>query len=131
MPSKIQNPKSKIPDVPPRIDLKDKVTGRAQYVEDLPDLPNTAYGATLLSPYSHARILSIDSSEAERSPGVLGVVDREHLDGQNPRLKVAPHEHFKLADDQEFIAIDKVRFDGELVAAVVAEDLRSAQRALE
>ncbi|HUK40640.1 MAG TPA: xanthine dehydrogenase family protein molybdopterin-binding subunit [Candidatus Acidoferrales bacterium] len=118
-------------EAPPRIDLRDKVTGTAQYVEDLPDLPNTAYGATLLSPYSHARIVSIDSSEAERSPGVLAVVDREHLDGQNPRLKVAPHEHFKLADDQDFIAIDKVRFDGELVAAVVAEDLRSAQRALE
>jgi len=116
---------------PRRIDLKDKVTGAAEYVEDLPDLPNTAYGATLLSPYSHARILSIDSSEAERLPGVLAVVDREHLDGQNPRLKVAPHEHFKLSDDQDFIAIDKVRFDGELVAAVVAEDLRSAQRALE
>jgi len=116
---------------PRRIDLKDKVTGAAEYVEDLPDLPNTAYGATLLSPYSHARILSFDSSEAERLPGVLAVVDREHLDGQNPRLKVAPHEHFKLSDDQDFIAIDKVRFDGELVAAVVAEDLRSAQRALE
>ena len=118
-------------EAPPRIDLRDKVTGTAQYVEDLPDLPNTAYGATLLSPYSHARIVSIDSSEAERSPGVLAVVDREHLDGQNPRLKVAPHEHFKLADDQDFIAIDKVRFDGELVAAVVAEDPRSAQRAAE
>ena len=118
-------------EIQPRIDLRDKVTGQALYIEDLPDLPFTAYGATLLSPYSHARILSIDSVEAERSPGVLAVVDREHLDGQNPRLKLAPHEHFKLTDDQDFIAIDKVRFDGELVAAVVAEDLRSAQRALE
>ena len=115
----------------PRIDLREKVTGQAQYIEDLPDLPSTAYGATLLSPYSHARILSIDSSSAEKSPGVLAVLDREHLDGQNPRLKLAPHEHFKLTDDQDFIAIDKVRFEGELVALVVAEDLRSAQRALE
>ena len=115
----------------PRIDLREKVTGQAQYVEDLPDLPLTAYGATLLSPYAHARILSIDASEAERSPGVLAVLDREHLDGQNPRLKLAPHEHFKLTDDQDFVAIDKVRFEGELVAVVVAEDLRSAQRALE
>ena len=65
MQSKIENPKpvlskvegSKISGAAPRIDLKDKVTGQAQYVEDLPDLPNTAYGATLLSPYSHARIL--------------------------------------------------------------------------
>jgi CO/xanthine dehydrogenase Mo-binding subunit len=129
--NKVKNEPFDFREAPRRIDLRDKVTGVAQYVEDLPDLPNTAYGATLLSPYSHARILSIDSSEAERSPGVLAVVDREHLDGQNPRLKVAPHEHFKLADDQDFVAIDKVRFDGELVAAVVAEDLRSAQRALE
>jgi CO/xanthine dehydrogenase Mo-binding subunit len=128
--SKIENRKSKI-DYQPRIDLKEKVTGQALFIEDLPDLPSTAYGATLLSPYSHAKILSIDASEAERAPGVLAVLDREHLDGQNPRLKLAPHEHLKLNDDQDFIAIDKVRFDGELVAVVVAEDLRSAERALE
>lgn len=115
----------------PRIDLWEKVTGQAQYIDDLPDLPSTAYAATLLSPYSHARILRIDSSDAKKTPGVLAVLDREHLDGQDPRLKLAPHEHLKLTDDQDFIAIDKVRFDGELVAAVVAENLRSAQRALE
>jgi CO/xanthine dehydrogenase Mo-binding subunit len=130
MESKIENRKSKI-SVAPRIDLRDKVTGEAQYVEDLPDLPNTAYGAPLLSPYSHARIVSIDSGEALKMPGVLGIVDREHLDGVNPRLKLAPHEHLKITDDQDFVAIDKVRFDGDLVALVVAEDLRSAERALE
>jgi CO/xanthine dehydrogenase Mo-binding subunit len=131
MESKIQNQKSKIPDAPPRIDMKDKVTGRAQYVEDLPDLPHTIYGAPLLSPYSHAKILSIDSAKALKMPGVLGIVDRDHLDSVNPRLKVAPHEHFKLTDDQDFVAIDKVRYDGDLVALVVAEDLRTAERALE
>src|SRR5690242_14182622 len=147
MESKIPNPKpvlspstslrvnsvegSRIPDAPPRIDMKDKVTGRAQYVEDLPDLPRTIYGAPLLSPYSHAKILSIDSAEALKMPGVLGVVDRDHLDGVNPRLKLAPHEHFKLIDDQDFVAIDKVRYDGDLVALVVAEDPRTAERALE
>ena len=130
MEPKIENIEPKIEPLP-RIDLKEKVTGQALYIEDLPDLPSTAYGATLLSPYSHAKILSIDAAEAERSPGVLAVLDREHLDGQNPRLKLAPHEHFKLTDDQDFIAVDKVRFDGELVAVVVAEDLRSAERALE
>ena len=115
----------------PRIDLRDKVTGMAHYIEDMPDLPATAYGATLLSPYSHARILRIDSSEALKMPGVLGIVDREHLDGINPRLKLAPHEHLKTIDDQDFVAMDKVRFDGDLVAVVVAEDLRTAERALE
>jgi CO/xanthine dehydrogenase Mo-binding subunit len=131
MESKTENPKSKILEPGPRIDLRDKVTGRAQYVEDLPDLPNTAYAATLLSPYSHARIVHIDSSEALQMPGVLGIVDRDHLDGVNPRLKLAPHEHLKIVDDQDFVAIDKVRFDGDLVAVVVAEDLRTAERALE
>ena len=139
MESKTQNLKpvlsnsagSKIPDPAPRIDLKDKVTGRAEYVEDLPDLPNTAYAATLLSPYSHAKVLSVDSSEALKMPGVLGIVDREHLDGVNPRLKLAPHEHLKITDDQDFVAIDKVRFDGDLVAVIAAEDLRRAERALE
>jgi CO/xanthine dehydrogenase Mo-binding subunit len=97
----------------------------------MPDLPGTAYGATLLSPYSHARILSIDASEALRMPGVLGIVDREHLDGINPRLKLAPHEHLKTTDDQDFVAIRKVRFDGELVALAVAEDPRTAERAVE
>lgn len=130
MESKIENPKSKILTWP-RIDLKDKVTGAAQYVEDLPDLPHTAFGATLLSPYSHARIRRIDAAEALQMPGVLGVVDREHLDGVNPRLKLAPHEHLKITDDQDFVAIDKVRYDGDLVALVVAEDRRTAERALE
>jgi CO/xanthine dehydrogenase Mo-binding subunit len=120
---------SKIPQFP-RIDLKDKVTGAAQYVEDLPDLPQTAYGAALLSPYSHARILHIDASEALRMPGVLGVVDREHLDGVDPRLKLAPHEHLKGVDDQDFVAIDKVRYDGDLIALLVAEDMRTAQAAV-
>ena len=131
MESKTQTLKPEIQGAAPRIDLKDKVTGRAQYVEDLPDLPNTIYGAPLLSSYSHAKILSIDSAEALKMPGVLGIVDRDHLDGVNPRLKVAPHEHFKLIDDQDFVAIDKVRYDGDHVALIVAEDLHTAERALE
>ena len=131
MQSKVEKRKSNIHTASPRIDMRDKVTGAAQYVEDLPDLPNTAYGAALLSPYSHARIRSIDSSAALKIAGVLGVVDREHLDGVNPRLKLAPHEHLKGVDDQDFVAIDKVRYDGDLVAVVVAEDLRTAKNALE
>ena len=134
MESKIKNRKPEGTDragAAPRIDLRDKVTGMAHYIEDMPDLPATAYGATLLSPYSHARILRIDSSEALKMPGVLGIVDREHLDGINPRLKLAPHEHLKTIDDQDFVAMEKVRFDGDLVAVVVAEDLRTAERALE
>jgi CO/xanthine dehydrogenase Mo-binding subunit len=115
----------------PRADLQEKVVGKAKYVEDLPDLPGMCYGATLLSPYSHARIRSIDSSKAEQLPGVLGVLHRERLDGLNPLLPAPKHELMRLSPDENFIAIDKVRFDGELVAAVAAEDLRTARRAAE
>ncbi|MBI4526511.1 MAG: xanthine dehydrogenase family protein molybdopterin-binding subunit [Deltaproteobacteria bacterium] len=115
----------------PRIDSWDKVTGQAKYVEDLPDLPGMAFAANLLSPYSHARILTIDSSKAERFPGVLAVLHRERLEGLNPMLPPHRHEIFKLSSDQSFVATDRVRFDGELVAQVVAEDLRTARRALE
>jgi len=115
----------------PRIDAREKVTGRAKYVEDLPGLPGMIYGAPLLSPYSHARILSIDSSKAESFAGVFAVLHRGCLDGLNPMLAASRHEHFKLAADQSFIAMDKVRFDGELVAMVVAENLRAARHALE
>lgn len=115
----------------PRIDSLEKVTGQATYVEDLPDFPGMAFAANLLSPYSHARIVTIDSSKAERLAGVLAVLDRERLEGLNPLLLAHRHEIFKLSSDQTFIATDKVRFDGELVAQVVAEDLRTARRALE
>lgn len=115
----------------PRIDSLEKVTGQAKYVEDLPDLPGMAFGANLLSPYSHARILAIDSSKAERLPGVLAVLHRERLEGLDSMLPAHSHEIFKLSSDQPFIATDKVRFDGELVAQVVAEDFRTARRAAE
>ncbi|MBI4528248.1 MAG: xanthine dehydrogenase family protein molybdopterin-binding subunit [Deltaproteobacteria bacterium] len=118
----------------PRIDAKDKVTGQAKYIEDLPDLPGTAFAAPLISPYSHARILSIDSSRAAALPGVVGILDREHLNGFNPALPVpAPTAYlsWKPMSDESFIAVDKVRFDGELVALVAAEDLRTARRAIE
>ena len=62
----------------PRIDSLDKVTGRAEYTEDTADPPGTVCGRVLLSPYSHARIRSIDASKAEQLPGVR---TKEHLPG--------------------------------------------------
>ena len=46
----------------PRIDMRPKVTGSAKYIEDLPEPAGLLYGAVLTSPYSHAKIVSIDSS---------------------------------------------------------------------
>jgi len=108
----------------PRVDSLEKVTGRARYVEDLPDLPGTVYAAALRSPYSHARILSVDSSRAERLPGVMGVLHRGNLDSFGLNLH-------KKKGDQNFITTDKARFDGDLLGMVAAADLRTAQRAVE
>lgn len=116
-----------------RIDQVEKVTGGAKYVEDLPALPGTCYAAALRSPYAHARILAIDSSRAKRLHGVLAVLDREHLEGLNPRVEVGDHgwECGRGTADRGLITTDKVRFDGDLLGMVVAEDLWTARRAIE
>jgi CO/xanthine dehydrogenase Mo-binding subunit len=125
------------PTAEPRFDLKDKVTGQTRYVEDLPHPAGTAWASMLLSPYSHARLLSIDSSKAEKLPGVIAILDREHLNGLSPMLHTPRYEYMvktlsgPLPDDQPLVVLDKVRFHGELVAAVAADDLRTAQKAVE
>src|SRR6185295_14779653 len=109
----------------PRIDMRPKVTGRAKYIEDLPEPEGLLYGAVLSSPYSHARIVAIDSAPAERLPGVVGVLQRDYLGDFYPLRPLPRNEHFKLTPDQPFMAIDKVRFNGEVIAIVAAEDLRT------
>src|SRR5688500_13228681 len=72
----------------PRVDARDKVTGQAKYVEDLPDLPGMVHAACLRSPYSHARVVAIDTSRAEALPGVVGILDRAHLEGVDAWAKL-------------------------------------------
>ena len=115
----------------PRIDMRPKVTGSAKYIEDLPEPAGLLYGAVLTSSYSHARIANIDSRQAERLPGVVGVLHRDYIGDFHPRRPLPRNEHFKLTPDQPFMAIDKVRFNGEVVAIVAAEDLRTAQHAVD
>src|SRR5579883_1462858 len=106
----------------PRLDALDKVTGRAKFIEDLPAFPGMLFAASIRSPYSHARIRSIDSSAAEGTPGVAGVIHAGALDG----MTIHRHDSSTV---QEFIATDKVRFDGDLVGLVAADDLRTARLA--
>lgn len=116
----------------PRVDLLDKVTGRARYVEDLPEPPGTAFAAAIRSPFSHARILSIDSAEAERLPGVLAVLHRDRLADFGVHLGSARARSdglFATPTDNEFVTRDKARFDGDLIGMVVAVDLRTAREA--
>ena len=103
----------------PRIDGVEKVTGRAVYSVDVV-LPRMLYGAALRSPYPHARILSIDTEEAKKSPGVRVVVTGKDV----------PYTFGEQIKDQPFLAVDRVRFVGEPVAAVAAETELEAQEAL-
>jgi CO/xanthine dehydrogenase Mo-binding subunit len=107
----------------PRRDGRVKVTGKAQYVADL-KLIGMAYAKVLRSPYAHAKIISIDKSRAEGHPGVYCVVTGYDLDGLNPYFGHAVKDH-------PLLAIEKVRYAGEPVAAVVAIDERTAFEALE
>lgn len=107
----------------PRIDGKDKVTGRTKYLNDL-KFPGMLYGKVLRSPYAHARIHRIDTSRAEKILGVRAVVTVE----DTPKI---PFGSYRSGIKDELIfALDKVRFVGDEVAAVAAIDEEIAQEAL-
>jgi carbon-monoxide dehydrogenase large subunit len=101
------------------------IRGRGTYVDDV-RLPGMLHGAVLRSPYAHARLVSIDTSAAEAHPKVRAVITGQTLAGLN--LAWMP----TLSNDvQAVLATDKVRFQGQEVAFVVAEDLYAARDALE
>src|SRR3989441_12794346 len=82
-------------------------------------MPGMVEGKVLRSPYPHARILGIDTKEAAQLPGVLGVITGADLGDIDPYFGQA-------VKDQPLLAIDRVRFAGEPVAAVAAVDARTA-----
>ena len=99
--------------------------GRGNFLDDV-QLPGMLHGAILASPYAHARIVSIDTSAAEAHPKVKAVITGAMLDG----LKLAWMPTLS-ADVQAVLATDKVRYQGQEVAFVIAEDRYSARDALE
>ncbi len=106
----------------PRIDGRVKVTGQAKYTGDL-KFPNMLVGKILTSPHAHARILSIDTSEAEKLPGVKAVIT--HKDVPSLKYGISPARW-----DENIFCIDKVRFVGDKVAAVAAVDEETVYKAL-
>jgi carbon-monoxide dehydrogenase large subunit len=101
------------------------IRGRGKYVDDI-KLPGMLHGAILHSPHAHARIVSIDTGAAEAHPKVKAVITGETLEAMN--LAWMP----TLSNDvQAVLATDKVRFQGQEVAFVIAEDHYSARDALE
>jgi CO/xanthine dehydrogenase Mo-binding subunit len=103
-----------------RVDALQKASGRALYTDDL-KLPGMLYGKTLRSPYPHAAIKEIDVSAAYEVPGVKAVVTGRDF----------PYFQGLFIHDEPFIALDKVRYIGEAVAAVAASTLEAAERGLE
>ncbi|KKM12511.1 carbon monoxide dehydrogenase [Clostridiales bacterium PH28_bin88] len=106
----------------PKIDGRAKVTGQAKYTGDL-KFPNMLAGKILTSPHAHARIISIDTSEAEKLPGVKAVIT--HKDVPSLKYGISPARW-----DENIFCIDKVRFVGDKVAAVAALDEETVYRAL-
>ncbi len=101
------------------------IRGKGTYIDDI-KLPGMLHMAILRSPYAHATITGIDVSKAQAIPGVVAVVTGELMAQHNlawmPTLS---------GDTQAVLATDKVRFQGQEVAAVIAEDLYTAKDALE
>lgn len=103
-----------------------KVTGGARYTADIV-LPGMLYGKILRSPFSHARILNIDTAKAKGLPGVRAVLTAKEI-GRVPYGFMTP---FGYPDDECLLAVDKVRFIGDEVAAVAAVDEDRAMEALD
>ncbi len=103
----------------PRLESAEKVTGRAQYTDDL-YRPGMLYGAVLGSPCTHARILGIDTSAARALPGVKAVLTAADF----PATRTGGFVH-----DQLPLARDKALYIGDPIAVVAATDLATARAA--
>jgi len=101
------------------------IRGKGRYLDDI-TLPGMLHGAILRSPVAHARVVSIDTTAAVAHPGVQAVITGKDLEPLN--LAWAPT---LSADVQAVLATDKVRFQGQEVAFVVADDRYAARDALE
>jgi len=106
----------------PMLDAALKAKGAALFTDDLV-LPGMLHGRILRSPVPHARIRHIDTSRAEKLPGVKGVVTGRDIPDR--RYGIVPK-----AKDEHALARDKVRYIGDDVAAVCAVDPETAEEAL-
>jgi selenium-dependent xanthine dehydrogenase len=105
----------------PRPDAVAKVTGTAKFTDDY-TFPGMLYGATLRAEHPHARILSIDTSQARALPGVHAVLTHDDVPGRNL--------HGLVYYDWPVLCDDKVRYLGDAVAIVAADTAERAREAL-
>ncbi|MGB5215240.1 MAG: molybdopterin cofactor-binding domain-containing protein [Anderseniella sp.] len=104
-----------------RLDAPSKVSGRLRYAGDMV-MPGMLHMQVLRSPHAHALIKSIDTSEAENLPGVACVITADDVPGEDG-FGVFVH-------DQPIMARGRVRYVGEAIAAVTADDVLTAARAV-
>lgn len=113
-----------------RPDAIDKVTGRARYAADI-NLPGQLVGKVLRSPHAHANILSIDTSAAEKLPGVKAVVTRDDFPEMEVEYAASGELMINFKDvTRNMMAREKVFYDGHPVAAVAAISESIAKKAL-
>jgi 4-hydroxybenzoyl-CoA reductase subunit alpha len=98
-----------------------KVTGRAEYTDDI-KRPGMLVGRLLRSPWPHARLRSVDVGEARAMPGVFAVLTGERYP--------TPFGVLPITHDETAIAVGKARYIGDIIAAVAAQDERTAEAAL-
>ena len=104
----------------PIIDAVEKVSGATVFIDDL-ELPDALTGVALRSPHPHARVLRVDTSAAERLPGVAVVLSKNNT----------PDAPFGINHkDEAAFCREKVRYVGDEVAAVAAADEATAREAL-
>ncbi len=97
------------------------VTGRAIYLDDMPNVPGTLHAALVLSPHAHARIVAIDPARALAMPGVVAVLTSADVPGRN---HIGPG-----AIEEPMLAVERAEYVGHPVAAVAADTLDHARAA--
>lgn len=114
----------------PRKEDQRLLTGRGRYVDDI-EVPGALHACFVRSPHAHARILAIDSAAAQALPGVVAVVTGKDLAAWTTRLRMAPPIEGLQPMEMDTLPTDKVRFQGDPVACVVAVDRYVAEDAAE
>ena len=110
----------------PRYDGIEHVTGRTQYVDDV-KVPGTLWTKALRSPHHSATFSGLDTSKAEAMPGVRAVITWEDV----PLLEYGHLSALGIPADEPLLAKDEVRYKGQPIALVAAEDEDTAQAAVE
>ena len=113
----------------PRKEENRLLRGRGKFADDI-KLREMLYLRFVRSPYAHARVVSVDTSAAEALPGVVCTIAGKEVAAQTqPFIEIGPDQAQKIRDYP--MAVDKVRYQGEPVAAVVAESPSLADDAAE